>query len=77
MKHRTNMRIKDYSRSVYFHDVLSLKTILSLDYRGRDLVFFFENEDTRKKIHISVDKDGEVKYTHGQRKPVDFDSLEV
>lgn len=72
-----SIKLKDYSRSVYFPTLNELKLTLQHDYLGRHVAIHLKSKrGLTAPFFVSVKDDGEVVETYGSSRPVDWDLLE-
>lgn len=72
-----SIKLKDYSRSVYFQTLSELKLTLQHDYIGRHVAIHLKSKrGLTAPFFVSINDDGEVVESYGSMRPVDWDMLE-
>lgn len=72
---KTNLKIKDYSRSKYFNSVLELKTVLEHDYLGRHVAIHYKTlTGFIQVLFVSVSDDGIITDSYKSNE-IDFDEI--
>lgn len=72
-----NIKLKDYSRSVYFQTLEELKITLEHDFKGRHVAIHLTSpRGIVAPYFITVTSDGDVVETYGNNPPVNWDLLE-
>lgn len=73
---KTNIKIKDYSRSKYFDSILELKTILKHDYLGRHIAIHYRTKTNFiQVIFVSVSESGVITDSY-KGEEINFDQIE-
>lgn len=73
---KTNIKIKDFSRSKYFNSVLELKTVLQLDYPGRHIAIHYVTKSGMVAVvFVSVDENGCITDSYKGHE-IDFEEIE-
>lgn len=72
-----NIKLKDYSRSVYFQTLEELKVTLEHDYKGRHIAIHLTSpRGMVAPYFVSVLPCGEVVETYGNNIPINWELLE-
>lgn len=77
MCNKTNLKIKDYSRSKYFNTVFELQTVLQHDYTGRHVAIHYKtNSGMISVIFVSVSDEGLITDSYKGHE-INFEEIEA
>lgn len=73
---KTNIKIKDYSRSRYFNSILELETVLKHDYLGRHVAIHYRTKTNFiQVVFVSVSDTGVITDSY-KGDEINFDQIE-